>query len=156
MIRALLAVLAVLLVAGDAAAQSRGVKLVPVGRFSAPVHVTAPPGDERRVFVVERGGRIMVMRDGRKLAEPFLDLRAKTSAGGEQGLLSMAFAPDYAETGRFYVDYTDRRGDSRVVEYRRASADRADAGSARPVLFQRQPESNHNGGLLLFGPDGLL
>jgi glucose/arabinose dehydrogenase len=68
----------------------------------------------------------------------------------------MAFAPDYATSGLFYVDYTDRNGDTRVVEYRRATEDRADRGSARQLLFQRQPEVNHNGGLLLFGPDRLL
>ena len=157
MTRVLLAALAILLAAaGEAAAQSPAAKLVRIGSFNAPVHVTAPPGDEKRVFVVEQGGRIMVVRNGRKLGRPFLDLRSRTSAGGERGLLSMAFAPDYATTGRFYVDYTDRRGDSRIVEYRRASPDRADAGSARLVLAQPQPEANHNGGLLLFGPDGLL
>jgi glucose/arabinose dehydrogenase len=137
-------------------AAQRGVKLVRIGNFDAPLYVTAPPGDERRVFVVEQGGRIWVVRGGRKLAQPFLDLSSKTEAGGEQGLLSMAFAPDYATSGRFYVDYTDNAGDSHVVEYRRASEDRADAGSARQVLFQRQPEPNHNGGLVLFGPDKLL
>jgi glucose/arabinose dehydrogenase len=137
-------------------ASQRGVKLVRIGNFDAPLYVTAPPGDERRVFVVEQGGRIWVVRGGRKLAQPFLDLSSKTQAGGEQGLLSMAFAPDYATSGRFYVDYTDNGGDSHVVEYRRASEDRADTGSARQVIFQRQPEPNHNGGLVLFGPDKLL
>src|SRR3712207_2362168 len=68
----------------------------------------------------------------------------------------MAFAPDYARSGRFYVYFTSNGGDTRVVEYRRASADRANAGSARQVLAQEQPESNHNGGQLQFGPDGLL
>jgi len=139
-----------------AAAAQAGLRLVPIGSFSDPVHVTAPPGDERRVFVVEQGGRIRVVRGGRVLAEPFLDIGSRTRAGGEQGLLSLAFAPDYARTGRFYVDYTDRNGDTRVVEYTRASEDRADPGSARQVLFQRQPEVNHNGGQLAFGPDGLL
>jgi glucose/arabinose dehydrogenase len=118
--------------------------------------VTAPAGDRRRVFVVEQGGKIRVLRDGRTLGKPFLDLSDKTSAGGERGLLSMAFAPDYARSGLFYVDYTDTDGNTRVVEYRRRSADEADPGSARQVLFQRQPEPNHNGGLLLFGPDDLL
>ena len=140
----------------DAAAQAGGVRLVSIGGFDSPVHVTAPPADERRVFVVEQEGRIMVVRGGRKLAEPFLDIRSRIAAGGERGLLSMAFAPDYARTGRFYVYYTDNEGHTRVVEYRRATEDRADPGSAREVLFQRQPEPNHNGGLLLFGPDGLL
>ena len=145
---------------GDTAApaQARGVRLVSIGSFTEPVHVTAPRGDRRRVFVVERGGRIRIVRGARSVAEPFLDLSAKTSAGGERGLLSMAFAPDYARSGRFYVDYTDTEGNTRVVEYRRAASDpdRADPRSAREVLFQEQPEPNHNGGLLLFGPDDLL
>jgi glucose/arabinose dehydrogenase len=120
------------------------------------VHVTAAPGDERRVFVVEQGGRIRVVRGGRTLDEPFLDVSDRIVSGGEQGLLSMAFAPDYARSGRFYVYYTDRGGDTRVVEYERAGADRADPRSDRLVLAQEQPESNHNGGQLAFGPDDLL
>ena len=68
----------------------------------------------------------------------------------------MAFAPDYDTSGRFYVYFTDTAGDQRIVEYRRASADRADAGSARVVMVMQDSESNHNGGLLLFGPDDLL
>jgi len=97
------------------------------------------------------------VRDGRVLRAPFLDISPQVVSGGEQGLLGLAFSPDYARSGRFYVDFTDRNGDTRVVEYRRgASADRADPRSARQVLFQRQPEPNHNGGQLAFGPDGLL
>jgi glucose/arabinose dehydrogenase len=143
--------------AGDDAARparSRGVRLVGVGRFRAPLYVAAVPGDRRRIYVVEQGGRIMVVRAGRILREPFLDLRGQVRAGGEQGLLGLAFAPD----GRFYVDYTDRNGDTRIVEYRRsrASADRADLASRRELLFIDQPEANHNGGQLAFGPDGLL
>jgi glucose/arabinose dehydrogenase len=132
------------------------VHLRKIGSFDAPVYVTAPPGDKRRLFVVEQGGRIRVVKDGKKLGRPFLDVSGKITAGGERGLLSMAFAPDYARSGLFYVYYTDTNGDSRVIEYRRRSADAADAGSARQVLFQKQPEANHNGGLLLFGPDKLL
>ena len=121
------------------------------------MYVTSPPGDRRRVFVVEQGGRIMVVLGGRKRrSRPFLDIRSQVQSGGEQGLLSVAFAPDYASSGRFYVYFTDRSGDQRVVEYRRASADRADAGSARLVLRMDDSEANHNGGLLLFGPDGHL
>ena len=99
----------------------RGIRLVQIGSFSSPLHVTAPPGDRRRVFVVEQGGRIMVVRGGRKLARPFLDISSLVQAGGEQGLLSMAFAPDYASSGRFYVYYTDREAQQRIVEYRRSS-----------------------------------
>jgi glucose/arabinose dehydrogenase len=143
--------------AGARAAQARrGVRLERVGTFSSPLYVTAPPGDRRRVFVVEQGGRIMVVRDGRKLRRPFLDIRSQVTAGGEQGLLSLAFAPDYARSGRFYVYFTDRAQQERIVEYRRASANRADPGSARVVLVMADPEPNHNGGLMVFGPDRLL
>lgn len=134
----------------------RGVRLVRVGAFEEPLHVTAPPGDRRRLFVVERGGRIRVIRGGRTLPRPFLDLSGRVSTGSEQGVLGLAFAPDYAASGRFYVHYTNRGGDTRVVEYRRSSDDRADAGSARIVFRQSQPESNHNGGQIAFGPDDLL
>ena len=138
--------------------QSRGVRLVGVGTFDAPVYVTAPRGERRRIFVVEQGGTIRVVRGGKRVGTPFLDLRSRVTAGGEQGLLSMAFAPDYAKTRRFYVNYTDRAGVQRVVEYRRSksNAERADAGSARLVLRYDGIESNHNGGLVVFGPDRLL
>jgi glucose/arabinose dehydrogenase len=84
---------------------------------------------------------------------PFLDIRSQVTAGGEQGLLGLAFAPDYKTSGRFYVYFTDRSQDQRVVEYKRASGERADAGSARLVLKMDDAEGNHNGGELLFGPD---
>ena len=140
------------------ASASDGVTLVGVGSFDAPLHVAAPAGDTRRVFVVEQAGTVRVVRSGRRLARPFLDVRGKVISGGEQGLLSIAFAPDYARTRRFYVNYTDQRGTQSVVEYRRskASADRADPGSARLVLRYDGVEANHNGGLLAFGPDRLL
>ena len=135
---------------------SRGVRLVSIGRFASPLYVTAPPGDRRRVFVVEQGGRIVVVRGGRRLAQPFLDISSRVTAGGEQGVLSMAFAPDYARSGRFYVYYTERSGKQAIWAYRRANEDRADAGSARLVLRMADPEPNHNGGLMVFGPDGLM
>ncbi len=139
-----------------ATAAAKGVRLKRIGRFDAPVFVTAPPGDRRRLFVVEQAGRIRVMVGGRLRAAPFLDIRGQVTGGGERGLLSLAFAPDYATSGRFYVYFTDRADDQRVVEYRRASGERADAGSARLVLRMADREANHNGGLLLFGPDGHL
>ena len=147
-------------VAGSAeggAAQSDGLRLVRVGTFASPTYVTAPPGDRRRVFVVEQGGTIRVIRNGRVLRRAFLDIRRLVSSGGERGL-SMAFAPDYARSRRFYVYYTDNRGHTRIEEFRRSrrSADRADRGTRRRVLLQRQPFENHNGGQLQFGPDGLL
>jgi glucose/arabinose dehydrogenase len=144
--------------AAPAAARSRGLRLVPVGRFDAPVHVTAPRGDRRRVFVVEQGGVIRVVRGGRRLSRPFLDIRRLVRSGGEQGLLSLAFAPDHRTSRRFYVNYTDRAGTQSVVEYRtsRSSPERALPGSARLVLRYDGVEPNHNGGLVLFGPDRLL
>jgi glucose/arabinose dehydrogenase len=142
---------------GVAAGQGDRVRLVKVGDFSAPLHVTAPPGDRRRAFVVEQAGRIWVVRGGKRLPEPFLDISGRISAGGERGLLSLAFAPDYGRSGRFYVYFTGPDGAINVVEYRRgASPDAADPASARSVLVQPHPASNHNGGLLLFGPDDLL
>ena len=135
---------------------ARGVRLRKVADFDDPVYLTSPPGDRARQFVVEQGGRVMVVRDGRKRSRPFLDIRGQVTAGGEQGLLSIAFPPDYAQSGLFYVYFTDEAGDQRIVEYRRASADRADAGSARLVLRMPDDEVNHNGGLMLFGPDGLM
>ncbi len=137
-----------------AAAAGAGVKLVPVGRFDAPLFVTAAPGDRRRLYVVEQGGRIRVVRGGK--ATTFLDVRRLVTSGGEQGLLSVAFPPDHARTGLFYVYFTDKQSRQRIVEYRRASADRADPGSARTVLVMDDPEGNHNGGQMTFGPDGKL
>jgi glucose/arabinose dehydrogenase len=137
----------------SAAAARRGVKLRRIGTFAQPVYLTAPPGDRRRIFVVEQGGKIRVMVDGRTRARPFLDITPQVQSGGERGLLSMAFAPDYARSGLFYVYFTDGTGAIRIVEYRRRTAEVADPGSARQVVFQSHPVYNHNGGLLLFGPD---
>jgi glucose/arabinose dehydrogenase len=141
---------------GSAAAGRQGVRLVSIGRFSSPLYVTAPQGDRRRVFVVEQAGRIVVVRGGRRLAQPFLDIRSKVSSADEQGLLSLAFAPDYARTGRFYVYYTERSGAQAIWEYRRANQDRANPASARLVLRMADTESNHNGGIMIFGRDHLM
>ena len=135
----------------------RGVRLVRIGGFDSPVYVAQPPGDNRRLFVVEQTGRIMVVRGGRTLTRPFLDIRSSVLSGGEQGLLSIAFPPDYQRSGLFYVYYTGDGGQSnKIVEYHRATADRADPSSARVVLTMPNLEPNHNGGLMLFGPDGLM
>ncbi|HEU4464524.1 MAG TPA: PQQ-dependent sugar dehydrogenase [Gemmatimonadota bacterium] len=122
-----------------------------------PVWLTSPPGDAR-LFVVEKGGRVVIVENGSVLPAPFLDLRGQVSTGGEQGLLSLAFHPDYSADGRFFVNFTDPAGDTRVVEYRVSPGDpdRADPGTARVVLTIEQPFSNHNGGLILFGLDGML
>jgi glucose/arabinose dehydrogenase len=122
-----------------------------IGSFSSPVYVTSPPGDSRRLFVVEQEGVIRVVRDGRKLSAPFLDIRDRVTCCGEQGLLSMAFAPDYARTGRFYVYYSSDNGTrERVEAFRRSGPDRARRASRRLVLNMADPEGNHNGGQLVF------
>jgi glucose/arabinose dehydrogenase len=126
--------------------------------FDRPVYVAAPPGDTSRLFVVEKGGVIRVLKDGALLPAPFLDISPLVSGGGEQGLLSMAFDPRYAANGRFYVDYTNVDGNTRVVRYRasRVDPDVADPASAKVLLRVAQPYANHNGGQLQFGPDGRL
>ena len=143
---------------GGAAAVSAPPKLTKIGDFSEPVYIAQPRGDRHHLFVVEKTGAIRVVEDGRTLPQPFLEISDKVSGGSEQGLLSMAFAPDYARSGSFYVDYTDTAGDTRVVSYERSPHDplRADPGSARVVLAQDQPFDNHNGGQLQFGPGGAL
>ncbi len=122
--------------------------------LDSPVYVAAPRSEPGRLYVVEQAGRIVV-ENGKVRAQPFLDIRSQVRSGGEQGLFSVAFHPNYAEDRLVYVDFTDRNGDTRVVEYRVVGA-RVDVSSAREVLFVRQPYANHNGGQLQFGPDGLL
>jgi glucose/arabinose dehydrogenase len=120
-----------------------------------PVHVAAPRNERGRLYVVEQPGRIRVIVNGRLRAQPFLDIRSLVLSGGEQGLLSVAFHPRYAQNRRFYVDYTDRNGDTRVVEYR-SNKTRALPATRRQLLLVDQPYPNHNGGQLAFGPDGRL
>ena len=124
--------------------------------LSNPLHLTAP-ADDPRLFVVEQPGRIRIVHNGQLAATPFLDITAKVQSGGERGLLSMAFDPDYGANGLFYVDYTDRSGNTVVERYRvSADANRADPASAAVILTINQPYANHNGGHLLFGPDGMF
>ena len=147
----------VVLAAGAGPAQARP-DLDKIGMFDQPVYLTAPKGDRNRVFVVEKSGRIRVAVKGRTLDKPFLNLSGKVSSSSEQGLLSMAFSPRYDRDRTFYVNFTDRAGDTRVVAFRaqKSNPNVAAAASARPVLRIDQPASNHNGGQLQFGPDGLL
>ncbi len=127
-----------------------------VDGLTSPVFLTAPAGDDR-LFIVEQPGRIRILRDGLLVEEPFLDITDRVLDGGERGLLGLAFHPDYASNGRFYVNYTDPNGDTRVERYEvSADPDLADAASAQLVLGFDQPFANHNGGLLLFAPDGTL
>ena len=123
-----------------------------------PLDVRQPADGSNRLFVVEKGGRIRIARDGQVLERPFLDLSGTVGArGSEQGLLGLAFHPDYANNGFFYVNYTDQQGDSVVARYHASDdPDVADPGSAVTLLTQDQPYANHNGGNLAFGPDGWL
>lgn len=130
--------------------------------LSKPVLLTYAPGDKdpSRLFVVEKTGTIRLMKNGTidPRSTPFLDVTKRVSGASEQGLLGLAFHPKFAENGRLYVNFTDRKGDTRVVELRVAGddPDRVDPKSERELLFVDQPYSNHNGGHLVFGPDGLL
>jgi glucose/arabinose dehydrogenase len=122
-----------------------------------PLYLTSPPGDDR-LFIVERGGPIRLVQGGALLQTPFLDLTAKVSSqGGEQGLLGLAFPPDYASSGRFFVHYTDLSGASRIsVLLVSDDPARADPASELEVLTATRPGEAHNGGQILFGPDGFL
>lgn len=121
------------------------------------VYLTSPPNDAR-IFVVDQAGRIFLIKNGAPQTTPYLDIRNIVLYGGEQGLLSMAFDPAFTTNGRFYVYYTDRNGDIAVARYTAApTADVADEGSRTAVITIPHPvQGNHNGGLLLFGPDGML
>lgn len=133
------------------------IRLEQVGdRFRNPVYLASPPGDPR-LFIVEQAGRIRIVKNGATLPAPFLDIVDKVRSGGEQGLLSMAFHPDYATNGFFYLNFTDRQGDTRVERFTVSSnPDVADAASAKLILGIDQPYGNHNGGHLMFGPDRML
>ena len=136
---------------GDGAGAGNGVGLRKVGTFQSPVEVTGAPGFPKLLFVVEQEGRVQVLDRGRRRTRPFLDIGGLIDSGGERGLLSLAFAPDYPRSKRFYVYYTDRSGAIRVDEFHRRSATRADFGSRRSVIRIPHPvNANHNGGDLHF------
>ncbi|MGH3127652.1 MAG: PQQ-dependent sugar dehydrogenase [Gaiellaceae bacterium] len=139
---------------------SKLVALTRIGTFARPVLVTASPSDTRRLFVVEQAGVVRLVRDGEVLARPFLDIREDVRLVSEPGLLSIAFAPDYATSGLFYAFYNTHagNGDIRISEFRRhpADPDLADADTERILLTIIKPWENHNGGMLQFGPDGYL
>jgi glucose/arabinose dehydrogenase len=125
--------------------------------LSFPLYLTAPAGDPR-LFIVEKTGAIRIVKDGALLPTPFLSLVGRVTTGGEQGLLGLAFDPAYATNGRFVVHYTDGSGNT-VVSMFHVSAgdpDQADPASEAVLLTAEQPFENHNGGQILFGPDGML
>ncbi len=136
---------------------SLGAELIATG-LDHLTYLTATPGDSSRLFVVEQPGRILVIRNGDLLLKPFLDITNKVLDGGERGLLSMAFDPDYKNNRRFYVNYTDNNGDTVVVRYqtKKKNPNVALKKSEAIILRIEQPYSNHNGGQLQFGPDGYL
>jgi glucose/arabinose dehydrogenase len=135
--------------------------LVPVAltnTFAEPMFITHAGDGSGRIFIVEKSGYIRIISGGSTLATPYLNIDPLVGSGGsEQGLLSMAFSPDYATNGRFYVNYTNNSGDTVIARYQ-VSADPnvANPGSAQIVLTIDQPQSNHNGGQIQFGPDGML
>jgi glucose/arabinose dehydrogenase len=122
-----------------------------------PIGVVAANDGSRRLFVIEQAGRIWLVRDGARGETPFLDMAGLVRAGGEQGLLGLAFHPDYPDDPRFFVYYTDREGGQRVATVRVSDdPDKADANAIEPILRMEDFAPNHNGGSLAFGPDGFL
>jgi glucose/arabinose dehydrogenase len=125
-----------------------------VSGLSSPLYVASIPSQPSKLYVVEQTGMIKVLAGGKLRAAPFLDIRNKVTSGGERGLLSVAFHPNYKSNHKFYVDYTDTNGDTRVIEYK--SDGNVALRALRQLLFVKQPYPNHNGGQLQFGPDGWL
>jgi glucose/arabinose dehydrogenase len=122
-----------------------------------PLYVADADDVAGRLYVVEQGGGIVVIEGGAVRSTPFLDISDRVTSGGERGLLSVAFAPDYVQSGRFFVDYTNLDGDTVIERFARAAdGTTADLASGSVILTIKQPASYHNGGLVLFGPDGML
>jgi len=123
-----------------------------------PLQLVDPADGSKRLFIVEKTGKVLIYLDKQVLDTPFLDISGLVSSGSEQGLLSLAFHPDFKNNGTFFVDYTDVNGDSNIVRYKVSAGDPnvADPNSAEQILFVDQPFPNHNGGLVMFGPDGYL
>jgi glucose/arabinose dehydrogenase len=135
-----------------------GVELRKLSEFDSPMYVDDAPGFKKLLFVVEQRGKIRVLRRNKPVGQPFLNIEDIVHCCGEEGLLSVAFPPDYKQSGRFYVHYTTENGAvNRVDEFRRSTPTSADPGSRRTVIeFAHTGFSNHNGGQLQFGPDGHL
>jgi glucose/arabinose dehydrogenase len=155
---------AALIVATPAGSAVPPLKLTPyAGGFSAPVALVQDPADASVQFVVEQGGRIRTIVSGVVQSTAFLDIHDSISSGGERGLLGLAFPPDGATSGRFFVNYTDQDGHTVVARVKRSANPRvADRTTLFPLQWStgerviRQPFANHNGGCLAFGPDGFL
>ncbi len=145
---------------GAARAVAAHLRLRKVGSFEEPIYVTGAPGDASRVFVLQKGGEVMLLVGGHVQARPFLNIAALVEAQGEeQGLLGLVFAPDYASSGVFYVDYTVPGNDIEIAQYRRSAGnpDLAEPSSAHVLLrIDHHRNTNHNAGQLAFGPEGDL
>jgi glucose/arabinose dehydrogenase len=126
------------------------------GTFDEPVFLTARRGDPRRLYIVERNGVVRVIRNGKPLRRPFLDISSRVSTASERGLLSLVFDPRYSSNRFVYVYYTGLNGTIRIVRYRTFHAERVNPRSAKVLLSIAHPAGNHNGGQLAFGTDGLL
>jgi glucose/arabinose dehydrogenase len=160
MARVLLVVLAFAAVAGGAVAASPRATALRlekvVSGLESPIFVTAAPGEPNRLYIVEQGGLIRILEGGKLRAAPFLNLRSRVSQdGGERGLLGLAFDPGYATNHRYYVDYTDKQGNTNVASLL-ARGGSTVAGSLSRLLFVKQPYSNHNGGMVAVGADRAL
>jgi glucose/arabinose dehydrogenase len=155
LVAALVSLAAAAVLAGQATGALRAVRVA--GGFDSPVHVSAPRSEPNRLYVVEQAGLVKVVVNGRVRARPFLNLRSAVACCGERGLLSLVFHPRYPGVRRVYVNFTNTAGDTRVVEYRvNRTRTRAVRSTGRRLLALAQPYSNHNGGGLAFGRDGLL
>jgi glucose/arabinose dehydrogenase len=126
--------------------------------LNQPLAVVNAGDGSGRLFIAQQGGQIRIVRAGELVAEPFLDISDRITSGGERGLLGLAFHPGYPKDPRLFVDYTDVNGDTRVSSFRvdPTNPDRVDPTTERRLLYAAQPFANHNGGALVFGPDGKL
>ena len=137
---------------GNASIQAR----LLVNGLDQPVDLQAAPGDTDRLFIVQKTGAIRVFAGDSLVPRVFLDIASRVSNGSEQGLLGLAFHPQFQTNRRFYVDYTDRNGDTHVVEFLASATMDTASAAEREILFVSQPAANHNGGQIAFGPDGYL
>ena len=128
-----------------------------VSALSGIVDITNAGDSSHRLFMVEKAGRIFILKNGQTPDDPFLDIRNRVMSGGERGLLSLVFSPDYNSSGNFYVWYTQEGGDTVLSRFNvSGDPDIANANGEEKLLTVAQPFSNHNGGRLQFGPDGML
>jgi glucose/arabinose dehydrogenase len=159
MVRALFALLSWLIAASSTGAAAQDpLRLEPVVQgLEQPVFMTHAGDGSERLFVVEQAGRILIVDAGELLAEPFLDISNDVSSGGERGMLGLAFHPEFAGNGRYFVHYTRAEdGASVIVEFRVSRDPNRSRRAGRTLLIVSQPFANHNGGMIAFGPDGFL